>query len=200
MTLSLAEENILLKQDWMSIRTLLEEKNQRLDELSKKCALYERIAKERAQRTRKKGSDPSGYAFVASREIIDYYDKTSSKGKKERIPIVAYKTTLSMPYPPQLGFSELRRLLLADLVGDKAELSETENSLRKDVICPEIGIERFYRGFPADGKHPGLLADLRIDPQRTCILYRVALNIGKKFPEADLYTTQPLDIPIEMME
>ena len=41
MTLSISEEQILLKQDWKSIRSLLEEKNQRLDELSKKCALYE---------------------------------------------------------------------------------------------------------------------------------------------------------------
>ena len=39
MTLSISEEQILLKQDWMSIKSLLEEKNQRLDELTKKCAL-----------------------------------------------------------------------------------------------------------------------------------------------------------------
>lgn len=198
MTLSISEEQILLKKDWMNIRSLLEEKNQRLDELSKKCALYERIAKERAQRARKKASDPSGYACIAIREIIDYYERELSRGKKERVPIVAYKTTLSMPYPSQLGFSELRRLLLADLVGAQAGLSETENSLRKDVIRPEIRFDKFIRGFPADEKHPGPFG-IDWDPQ-TCILYRVMINIGKKFPEADLYSTQPLDIPIEMME
>ena len=199
MTLSISDELILLKQDWMSIRSLLEEKNQLLDELSNKCALYERIAKERALRSRKKGSDPSGYAFVASREIIDYYDIKLSNGKKERIPIIAYKTTLSMPYPSQLGFSELRKLLIADLVRAKTTFSETENSIRKNVVRPKIGFDRFVRGFPADGKHPGLLEDEGLDPQ-TCLLYRVVMNIGKKFPEADLYTTQPLDIPLEMME
>lgn len=198
MTLSISEEQILLKQDWMSIKSLLEEKNQRLDELSKKCALYERIAKERAQRSRKKASDPSGYACIAIREIIDYYEKEVSRGKKERVPIVAYKTTLSMPYPSQLGFPELRRLLLADLVGVQAGLSETENSLHKDVIRPKIRFDRFIRGFPADEKHPGPFG-IDWGPQ-TCILYRVMINIGKKFPEADLYSTQPLDIPIEMME
>lgn len=195
MTLSLTEEQILLKQDWMRIRSLLEEKNQRLDELSKKCALYERIAKERAQRTRKKASDPSGYACISSREIIDYYERKLSGGKKERVPIVAYKTTLSMPYPPQLGFSELRRLLLADLAGEETSSSDIEKAAWKNRICPEIEFDSYFCGFPADGKHPGPFED-----SQACFLYRVVLNIGKKFPEADLYSTKPLGIPVEMME
>ena len=196
MTLTLEEEDILLRQDWMRIRSLLEEKNYLVNELTNKCALYERIAKERAQRSRKKGADPSGYAFVASREIIDYYDKKISNGKNS---IIAYKTTLSMPYPPRLGFSELRRLLEVDLTGSGPALFGCEDSVREEGIGGRIGITIIPKGIPADGRHPGPLNIIGWDPE-TCILYRVALNIGKKFPEADLYTTQPLDIPVEMME
>lgn len=178
--------------------SLLKEAKQQLKESIDRCSLYQRIAKERAQRQRKNVSDPSGYAFVASREIIDYYDKTITNGRKERIPIVAYKTTLSMPYPPQLGFSELRRLLEVDLVGNGAALIWSKDTVREDGIGSRIGIHRISEGLPADGKHPGPLEETGWDPE-TCILYRVILNIGKKFPEADLYTTQPLDIPVEMM-
>ncbi len=177
----------------------LEETEQHLQDAVDKCSLYERVAKERAQRSRKKVSDPSGYACITSREIIDYYDKGSPEGKKERTPIIAYRTTLSMPYPSQLGFSELRRLLEVDLVGNGAALIWSKDSVREDGIGSRIGIHRISEGLPADGKHPGPLEETGWDPQ-TCILYRVALNIGKKFPEGDLYTTHPLDIPIEMME
>ncbi len=177
----------------------LEETEQRLQESINKCSLYERIAKERAQRSRKKVSDPSGYACIASREIIDYYDKVSLEGKKERTPIIAYRTTLSMPYPSQLGFSELRRLLEIDLVGNGAALICSKDSLCEDGIDSRIRIHRISEGLPADGKHPGPLENYNRDSQ-ICILYRVTLNIRKKFPEADLYTTQPLDIPAEMME
>ena len=179
--------------------SLLKEAKQQLKESIDRCSLYQRIAKERAQRQRKNVSDPSGYAFVASREIIDYYDKTISNGKKERIPIVAYKTTLSMPYPPQLGFSELRRLLEVDLTGSGPALFCSEDSVREGGIGGRIGITIIHKGIPADGRHPGPLNVIGWDPE-TCILYRVILNIGKKFPEADLYSTQPLDIPDEMME
>ena len=179
--------------------SLLKETEQQLKESIDRCSLYQRIAKECAQRQRKNVSDPSGYAFVASREIIDYYDKTISNGKKERIPIVAYKTTLSMPYPPQLGFSELRRLLEVDLTGSGPVIFGSEDSVREGGIGGRIGITIIHKGIPADGRHPGPLNVTGWDPE-TCILYRVILNIGKKFPEADLYTTQPLDIPVEMME
>lgn len=179
--------------------SLLKEAKQQLKESIDRCSLYQRIAKERAQRQRKNVSDPSGYAFVASREIIDYYDKTISNGKKERIPIVAYKTTLSMPYPPQLGFSELRRLLEVDLTGSGPALFCSEDSVREGGIGGRIGITIIHKGIPADGRHPGPLNVIGWDPE-TCILYRVILNIGKKFPETDLYSTQPLDIPDEMME
>ena len=175
--------------------SLLKETEQRLQETIDKCSLYERIAKERAQRARKKSSDPSGYACVAIREIIDYYEKELSGGKKERIPIVAYKTTLSMPYPSQLGFSELRRLLSDDLLEKDISSSGTEDPVWKDRIRLKIGFDRYYTGFPADGKYPGAYRDSQI-----CFIYRAALNIGKKYPEADLYSTKPLGIPAEMME
>ena len=199
MTLPMEEEFMFLKEDWKGIKSLLEEKNRHLDELTKKCALYEKISRDRAQRKRKNVSDPSGYSFIASREIIDYYDKPISKEKKERVPILAYKTTLSMPYPPQLGFSELRRLLIADLLGEKASSYGIEETTCKDGLILRTGINRFALDFPADGKNPGPLDAIGWDP-RICLLYRVVLNIGKKFPETDLYTTQPLDIPAEMME
>lgn len=200
MTLSPAEEELLLSQDWTRIRSLLEEKNRLLNEFSGKCALYEKVSRERAQRKRKNVSDPSGYALVASREIIDYYEEEyENEGRKSRLPIVAYKTTLSMPYPPQLGFSELRQLLHADLVGEKAASSDYKDSTRKIGLGFRIGIDKVDHGLPADGVHPGPLEGTGWDPQ-TCILYRVVLNIGKKFPEADIYTTQPLNIPVSFFE
>ena len=200
MTLSPAEEDLLLSQDWTRIRSLLEEKNRLLNEFSGKCALYEKVARERAQRKRKNVSDPSGYALVASREIIDYYEeKHENEGRKLRLPIISYKTTLSMPYSPYLGFSKLQSLLLADLFGYKADTFGGKGSSSEDGIGFKIGIDLFDHDLPADGKHPGPLDGTSLDPQ-TCILYRVVLNIGKKFPEADIYTTQPLNIPVSFFE
>ena len=184
-----------LQRELEHYKSLLDEKESRLKEYMNKCARYERIAKERAQRARKKASDPSGYACIGIREIIDYYEIELSRGKKERIPIVAYKTTLSMPYPSLLGFSELRRLLIADLVGEETSSYDIEKSAWKDRVRLEIGFDRYYDGFPADGKYPGAYRD-----SQTCFLYRCALNIGKKFPEADLYSTKPPGIPVEMIE
>lgn len=62
-----------------------------------------------------------------------------------------------------------------------------------------IGIDRIPEGLPLEGKHPGPLHEDHPD-SAPCVLYRVALNIGKRFAEADLYTTEPVIIPVEMME
>ena len=181
-------------------RMLLNATERRLSAALDKCALYEKIAKERAQRARKKVSDPSGYVCKACREIIDYYEESTPDGKKkQRKPVKAYRTTLSMPYPSQLGFAELRRLLEVDLVGSGMSLIGFQDAARVDGVGYRIGIDRIPEGLPLEGKHPGPLYEDHPDPA-PCVLYRVALNIGKRFAEADLYTTEPVIIPVEMME
>lgn len=181
-------------------RMLLNATERRLSAALGKCALYEKIAKERAQRARKKASDPSGYVCKACREIIDYYEESTPDGKKtQRKPVKAYRTTLSMPYPSQLGFTELRRLLEVDLVGGGYRPVCFDNSPCVDGVGYRIGIDSIPEGLPLEGKHPGPLYDDQPDPA-PCVLYRVALNTGKRFAEADLYTTEPVIIPVEMME
>lgn len=180
-------------------RMLLNATERRLSAALDKCALYERIARERAQRARKKASDPSGYVCKACREIIDYYEAVDDKGHKQRKPVKAYRTTLSMPYPSQLGFDELRRLLEVDLVGSGSRPVGFGDAVCTSGVGYRIGIDRIPEGLPLEGKHPGPLNDGQPDPN-PCVLYRVALNAGKRFAEADLYTTEPVFIPIEMME
>ena len=180
-------------------RMLLNATERRLNEALYKCSLYEKIAKERAQRARKKASDPSGYMCTACREIMDSYDELTPEGKKQKTPIRAYRTTLSMPYPSQLGFSELRRLLEIDLVGSGSAVIGYADAAREEGIGYRIGIDRIPEGLPLEGKHPGPIYDGNPEP-KPCVLYRVALNIGRRYPEADLYTTEPVIIPVEMLE
>ena len=73
-----------LQRELEHYKSLLDEKESRLKEYMNKCARYERIAKERAQRARKKASDPSGYACIGIREIIDYYEIELEDGSTVR--------------------------------------------------------------------------------------------------------------------
>ena len=182
-----------LERDKKRLELLLLHSDRRLQDALGKCALYERIAKERAQRARKKTSDPSGYVCTGSREFYDRYEAITEDGKKQIQPILAYKTSLEMPYPSGLGFDELRRLLEIDLVG--SGYAVTPFGIRETGIGYKIGLERIPEGLPADGKHPGLVEE---DGRQPNILYRVQLNTGRKYPEADLYTTQAPEIPPEM--
>ena len=177
------------------LELLLKHTERRLHDTLGKCTLYERIAKERAQRARKKASDPSGYVCTGSREFFDHYEVITEDGKTQQRQILAYKTTLQMPYPSGLGFAELRRLLEVDLVGGGEGV--TPYNVNASGIGYLIGLDRIPEGLPADGKHPGILEDGSPEPLPN-ILYRVQLITGRKYPEADLYTTQAPEIPPEM--
>lgn len=162
-----------------------------LDKAMDRCHLYEDIAKDKAKRARKLPKDHTGYTCVASREVMEKYDRKTETGKVIQDSTVGYRTTLSMPYPSALGYTELRRLLEIDLVhGGKEGLYSIPG------VAYTMGIDRVVEGLPNNGKHPGPeeLCDVQTP---TCVLYRVSLNTGKRYAEADLYTTTPLTIPPE---
>lgn len=163
-----------------------------LDKAMYKCHLYQDVAKDKAKRARKLPKDHTGYTCVASREVMEKYDRITGTGKTVQDSTVGYRTTFTMPYPSALGYDELRRLLEVDLVrGGK------EGLYCDPGMGYAMGIDRIVEGLPNNGKHPGpeYLCDIQ-DP--TCILYRVSLNVGKRYAEADLYTTAPLIIPPEL--
>ncbi len=161
-----------------------------LDHAMYKCHLYQDIAKDKAKRARKLPKDHTGYICIASREVMEKYERITN-GKINRQPVIAYRTTLQMPYPSALGFTELRRLLEVDLVrGGKEGLYSVPG------MGYALGIDRIQEDLPVDGKHPGP-EDLCDVQTPVCVLYRVSLNLGKRYAEVDLYTTEPLDIPTE---
>jgi hypothetical protein len=162
-----------------------------LDHAMYKCHLYQDIAKDKAKRARKLPKDHTGYTCVASREVMEKYDKKTDTGRIVQDTVVGYRTTFAMPYPSALGYDELRRLLEIDLVhGGKEGLYSIPG------MGYVMGIDRIIEGLPNNGKHPGPedLCDIQTP---ACILYRVSLNTGKRYAEADLYTTTPLIIPPE---
>lgn len=163
-----------------------------LDKAMYKCNLYQEVAKDKAKRARKLPKDHTGYTCVASREVMEKFDKMTESGKTVQSSTVAYRTTLSMPYPSALGYDELRRLLEVDLVrGGKVGLYSEPG------MGYAMGIDWIVEGLPNDGKHPGPEELCYINQSPACVLYRVTLNIGKRYAEADLYTTAPLVIPPE---
>lgn len=160
-----------------------------LDKAMYKCHQYENIAKEKAKRARKRGPDKSAYICLSNREYFDRYETTDENGKQVSIPILAYKTVLQMPYPSQLGYAELRRLLEIDLVENGYDHILYYNEIN-DGLGYRLGLNRIVEGLPADGKHPGPLEGFEGGLTAPNILYRVLLKLCGNFPEAELFTTK----------
>ena len=180
-----------LKKENNQLRLLLRHDDIQLNDALRELDKYKTIAKEKATRARKGSPGHDGYIVIGSREIMDRYEHTDRDGNKTIIPVVAYRTTLSMPYPSGLGFDELRRLLEIDLIGNGYNHYLQYNGW--DGLGYRLGMDRVIEGCPVDGKHPGIEesnSSMITDP--VCVLYRVQFNCCKEYPEVDLYTTAPL--------
>ena len=191
-TETLQAENEKLRKENEHLRGLLKIADRRLHEEMGKAALYERVTKDKAKRGRKAAPDRDGYIITGAREIMDRYEHDDGKGHVTLLPIVAYRTTLSMPYPSGLGFDELRRRLEIDLIGNGHDHYLQYNGW--DGLGYRLGMDRIIEGCPVDGKHPGKDKEINdgLPHDPVCILYRTALNLCKEYAEVELYTTAPL--------
>lgn len=161
-----------------------------LSHFMSKCHKYESIAKEKAKRDRKLPKDHSGYSCIGSREFQEKYC-IEFLGRVDKGTVIAYRTMFETPYLSSLGYEEIRHLIEVDFVG-----GGKEGLYSIPGRAYVMGIDYVYQGMPNDGKHPGP-ETLSPGQRAQCILYRMILNLGKKYAVAEVYTTASLIIPPE---
>ena len=144
----------------------------------------ETIMKDKAKRARKLPKDHTGYICCNVREVSEKYSVFDSYNRRTyHYTATAYRATFQTPYYSAYGFTEIRRLLVDDIVN--RHLGEEATTPHKDSLAHAVGIDYVIGGMAADGSYP-------VTESVKNFLYRAVINLGKEYAEVDLYTTAPL--------